>query len=243
VGQAVLLVAANNLSRQYETTNPVLTYNISGFLGTDTVAVVSGSPAIMTPAIMNSPVGVYPIILNNGTLSAANYNFSFTNGSLMVERATLQVIADDQSRFYGVTNPALTYNISGFLGTDTVAVVSGTAGISTTATTTSPVGAYPITVTDGGLMAMNYNFTPVNGTLTVLATAPTILGITNVGANVVITWSALSNATYRLQYQPSLPGTDWQNIVPDITATNVTASAVDSPGGVKQRYYRVMVVP
>jgi hypothetical protein len=162
---------------------------------------------------------------------------------LTVERATLQVIADNQSRFYGVTNPVLTYNISGFLGTDTVGVVSGTPGISTTATTTSPVGAYPITVTDGGLSAVNYSFTPVNGTLTVLATAPTILGITNVGANVVITWSALSNATYRLQYQPSLPGTDWQSIVPDITATNATASAVDSPGGVKQRYYRVMVVP
>ena len=53
-----------------------------------------------------------------------------------------------------------------------------------------------------------------------LATAPTIIDITNAGPNVVVTWSALSNATYRVQYVSTMPGTNWQNIVPDITATN-----------------------
>jgi hypothetical protein len=243
VSQAALLVEANSQNRPYETANPVLTYTISGFLGTDTVSVVSGTAAISTTALTNSPVGVYPITVINGTLSAANYNFGFANGSLTVGPATLQVIADDQSRLYGATNPVLTYSISGFLGTDTVSVVSGTPGVSTSATTTSPVGEYAITVTDGTLSAMNYNFTPLNGTLTVLATGPTILKVTPAGTNVVVTWTALSNATYRLQYLPAFPGTNWQSIVPDVTATNAAASAVDSPGTVTQRYYRVMVVP
>jgi hypothetical protein len=137
----------------------------------------------------------------------------------------------------------LTYGITGFLGTDTVAVVSGTPNLSTSATVSSPVGSYPITVANGTLAANNYNFNLNTGTLTVTATAPTILGITSSGGNVLITWSALNNATYRLQYLPAFPGTNWQNLAPDVTATNVTASAADSPGNIGQRYYRVMVLP
>jgi hypothetical protein len=244
VGQATLLVSGKQQSRLYEAANPAFSYSISGFLGTDTVSVVSGGPSLSTTAISNSPVGNYPIVVTNGTLAAVNYNFSFTNGQLTVSQATLQVTASNLSRPYGVTNPVLTYSISGFLGTDTVAVVSGSPGLSTTATTSSPVGAYPITATDGTLAALNYNFNPVNGTLTVTATAPVILGITNSGTNFIITWSALSNATYRVEYVGAFPGgTNWQSLAPDITATNVTASAVDSTGRVAHRFYRVMVLP
>ena len=243
VGQATLLVMANNQSRLYEGANPTLTYVITGFLGTDTVSVVNGTAAVSTTATANSPVGPYTITVTNGTLSANNYNFSFANGTLTVGHATLLVTADNQTRLFGAANPVLTYSIGGFLGTDTVSVVSGTAAISTTATTTSPVGTYPITVTNGTLAANNYNFNFNNGTLTVTGAAPTILGIANSGGNVLITWSALSNATYQLQYLTALPGTNWQALAPNITATNVTASAVDNPGSVGQRYYRVMVVP
>src|SRR5207253_1602809 len=64
--------------------------------------------------------------------------------------------------------PPLTATLSGFLNGDTAAVVTGTAGLSTTATPTSPVGTYPIVVGPGTLSAANYDvaFT-VNGTLTV----------------------------------------------------------------------------
>jgi len=67
-------------------------------------------------------------------------------------------------------NPPLTCTMTGFVNGDTQA--SGTTGapsLSTTATTTSPVGTYPITVTMGTLAAKNYSFTFVNGTLTVVA--------------------------------------------------------------------------
>ncbi|HXD00888.1 MAG TPA: MBG domain-containing protein, partial [Verrucomicrobiae bacterium] len=243
VGQATLLVTANNQSRLYEAANPTLTYGITGFLGTDTVSVVSGTAAISTTAVSNSPVGPYPITVTNGTLSANNYSFTFANGTLTVGQATLQVTANNQTRPYGAANPTLTYNISGFLGADTIAVVSGSPNLSTTAIPGSPVGSYPVTMTGGTLSATNYMFALNNGTLTVTATAPTILGITHSGGNVLITWSALSNATYRVQYLPAFPGTNWQNLTPDVTATNVTASAADSPGNIGQRYYRVMVLP
>ena len=47
-------------------------------------------------------------------------------------------------------------------------MVSGAATLSTTATTSSPVGSYPITIGAGTLAAANYDFpTLVNGTLTI----------------------------------------------------------------------------
>ena len=72
---------------------------------------------------------------------------------------------------------------------------------------------------------------------------PTILSITGAGTtNVVITWSALSNAIYRVWYSPDLGDANWQSLIPDVTATNNTASITDAPPvGVMQRFYRVLV--
>ena len=70
--------------------------------------------------------------------------------------AKLTVTANDQSRLFGQANPPLTYAISGFVGGETSAVVSGTAACSTTATPSSPAGTYPITCTAGSLSAPGY---------------------------------------------------------------------------------------
>jgi hypothetical protein len=73
--------------------------------------------------------------------------------------------------------------------------------------------------------------------------APVILSLTIASAtNTVITWSAASNRTYRVQYQSDL-GAAWSNLAPDVTATNNTASAVDGFDGRAQRFYRVLLVP
>lgn len=73
-------------------------------------------------------------------------------------------------------------------------------------------------------------------------TRPTILSLTGAGTlNVVITWSAVSNLTYRVQYRPDF-NTPWLDLTPDVTATNVTASATDHAASLSQRYYRVMIV-
>lgn len=72
--------------------------------------------------------------------------------------------------------------------------------------------------------------------------APVILSLTIASAtNAIITWSTFSNLTYRVQYQSDL-GAAWSDLVPDITATNNTASAVDSFSGQVQRFYRVQLV-
>ncbi|HWG48387.1 MAG TPA: MBG domain-containing protein, partial [Candidatus Acidoferrales bacterium] len=97
----------------------------------------------------------------------ATHTGASATADLIVTKAVLTVTADNQTRLYGDPNPPLTYTITGFVNQDTIAVVSGTADCSTTATVTSPVGTYPITCTQGTLSATNYDFKFVDGTLTV----------------------------------------------------------------------------
>jgi hypothetical protein len=84
---ARLLIQANSLSRPFGTTNPPLTFSISGFVNNETSAVVTGAPLLTTVAATNSPVGVYPIKISAGTLAAVNYNFVLSNGVLTVVSA------------------------------------------------------------------------------------------------------------------------------------------------------------
>jgi len=92
------------------------------------------------------------------TLAADNYTFSFTDGTLTVNAATLTVTADDLGKTYGAGNPTLSATITGFVNGDTSSVVSGAASLSTTATTSSSIGGYAITPVIGALSATNYTF-------------------------------------------------------------------------------------
>lgn len=182
VNQAELSVAAADQPRRYGATNPVLTVTITGFVNGDTRAsAVTGSPAISTTAVTNSVVGTYPITVAQGSLAAVNYSFiSFTDGTLTVTPATLTVTADNQFKMPGAANPPLTYTITGLVNGDTQdSAVTGTPDLSTTATTASGSGTYPITVTQGSLAAANYSFSFINGTLSVGDNLPPTLTVTS----------------------------------------------------------------
>ncbi len=69
-----------------------------------------------------------------------------------------------------------------------------------------------------------------------------LISITHSNGTVTITWSAIPNDTYRVQYKNSLNQMDWSNLVPDVTATDVTASQTDSVGPASHRFYRVILL-
>jgi CSLREA domain-containing protein len=119
-----------------------------------------------------TPLGGAPTAAGSYTVLAAfagsaDYSAGSALANFSVGQATLTVTADDATRVYGQANPAFTDTISGFVNGDTSAVVSGSASLTTTATTTSPPGTYPIVAAPGTLSAVNYTFAFVNGTLTV----------------------------------------------------------------------------
>ena len=62
---------------------------ITGFANGDTQAsAVTGAPSLTTTAATASPPGTYPITAAPGTLAAANYTFTFVNGTLTVTQGT-----------------------------------------------------------------------------------------------------------------------------------------------------------
>lgn len=104
--------------------------------------------------------------------------------------------------------------------------------------------AYPIVATNGTLNATNYTFSFVNGTLTVTpAPTPVILSIGLTNQVVTVTWSSVSNETYELQATTNLNGTNWNPVLPAVTATGPTIAETNASSGVLQQFYRVTLLP
>jgi hypothetical protein len=110
--------------------------------------------------------------------NTALYNPASANVSMTVNPATLTVTANNLSMVAGAAVPALTASYNGFIPGESASVLNGTPVLSTTATSSSPAGLYPITVAQGTLSAANYSFALVNGTITVTATGTAKLNST-----------------------------------------------------------------
>ncbi|HEY3771306.1 MAG TPA: MBG domain-containing protein [Candidatus Angelobacter sp.] len=117
--------------------------------------------------------GSYPI-----TASFAGdplFGASTGSGSLAVSNGVLTV-SGSSTMIYGdpVASP-LPYTITGFGNGDTSAVVTGTAACTSAVTSTSPVGAYPVTCVVTGMSAANYTITTVPGVITVAPAPITVI--------------------------------------------------------------------
>jgi alpha-tubulin suppressor-like RCC1 family protein len=199
VGKAPLAVTAANLSRTYGAANPTFTFTYSGFLNNDTAAAIT-VPTASTTATTASAAGTYPITVSGG--SATNYALTLAAGTLTVTKAPLTVTAANASRTVGAANPALTINYTGFANNDTAAALTAAPTVSTTATTASLPGVYPITLTGGS--AANYTLTLVNGTLTVTPRdyRGTYFGTFASGGHWALSVNANATATY-IAYLPA----------------------------------------
>ena len=174
VSKAQLTVTAQPASRVYGEANPALSPDYSGFVNSETVAVLQGSPDLSTTADASSPVASYPISVASGNLFANNYSFNFTPGSLTVTKAQLTVTANNASRAYGAGDPIFIISYSGFVNGENQSVISGSPDITSNATAASPAGVYSINPSSGTLSAANYSFTMQPGTLTVTMILPTV---------------------------------------------------------------------
>ncbi len=89
---------------------PVLTATLSGFVNNETNDVVQGSADLSSAALTNSPVGPYDIVAALGSLSATNYSFVTSNGTLTVTKGAVSITATDAARTYGHGQPGLHRN-------------------------------------------------------------------------------------------------------------------------------------
>ena len=156
----------------------------------DTVTITGATGVGQKCIIVASQAG------NNNYATAADVTRDFT-----ITKASLTVNADNQNMTYGDSVPSLSYQITGFVNSETLATsgVTGSSSLSTTATPSSGAGTYPITVAVGNLASSNYGFTLQNGTLTV---AKRQAKVENTGDNYIAIPSA-GNATVNLKAKVS----------------------------------------
>ena len=92
VAPAVLTVQPVSTQKYVNQANPLFTYQVYGFVngegpvgpGLTALNPVHGAPVLSTTATIASGVGTYPITAAPGTLTAANYTFTFLSGTLSV---------------------------------------------------------------------------------------------------------------------------------------------------------------
>jgi hypothetical protein len=107
----------------------------------------------------------------------SDYNTATASVTQIVNKAQLTVAANNLVVPYNQAIPPLTYTVTGFVNGDTSSELSGAPSETTTAKQGSP-GNYPITITLGTLTALNYNFSFVNGTLTITPPALQFIPVT-----------------------------------------------------------------
>ncbi len=176
VNKKVLNITASSHTVTYGDAAPAITPTITGFITGEGTGNLTTQPTCSTTYTQGSGVAgsPYPTSCSGGV--AANYQFNYINGTVLVNKKALSLTAENKSRAYGAANPALTFTTSGFIPGDNLAnSTTGAPGLSTTATATSPVGTYPITITLGTLASANYSIGPLNnGTLTVTGVQLTV---------------------------------------------------------------------
>ncbi len=172
---APLMVTAKSVSSVYGSPLPALSYSIAGFVGGDNSSVVSGAAVIATTAAPGASAGAYTITVTAGTLSAANYSFpaaDLMSGTLTITPAPLVITAVSTTIDTGQPVPALKAVYTGLVNGDIPSSLTTQAVLHTSATQSSAVGSYPITV--DGASSPNYTITYVPGTLTVLPQPATV---------------------------------------------------------------------
>ena len=127
-------------------------------------ASANGGFAFTTPATKPA-VGTSSQSVTFTPADPTDYGTASGSVNVTVGKATLTATANNLARNINTANPTLTYTVTGYVNGDGSSVVSGAASCSTTATTSSPTGNYPITCTVGTLSAQNYTFTMVAGTM------------------------------------------------------------------------------
>lgn len=165
VSKAVLTITAASASRLYGDGNPAFLWSLGGFVLGESLASNhgwSGAPTFTTPADVQSGCGSYAITPAAGTLAFDDYSVSgAVAGTLTVNPAPLTLHADNASMAMGAHVPSLSVSSTGIRNGDDLAIAA-----STTATSSTPRGSYPI-VPACGISSANYIVSIINGVLTI----------------------------------------------------------------------------
>ncbi len=168
VTQAALRVTANNVTRAFGVANPTFTGTVTGLVAGDAITATYASSATTITNVgtygPSSSQAITPTPVDPGT-RLGNYAVTLVKGTLTITRTTLSITATDAIMAPGQSVPILSATSIGLIAPDTLDTLDTPPILATTATTTSPVGTYPITLSAAA--DRNYTIQLINGTLTV----------------------------------------------------------------------------
>jgi filamentous hemagglutinin family protein len=179
---------------QSPATTALVTYSATGLLNGDTLADFTAQPGFSTSATSASNVGKY--VLDASGAADPNYTISYASGILTVAAAQLTLTPIATTLTQGSAIPAIGIDETGLVNGDTLNDVFGTPPtVITTATTSSPAGAYPETISAKTIVDANYTVTLKTATLTIQVVNSQTLtdpGSTNINVNSTPTTSITS---------------------------------------------------
>lgn len=154
--QTTVSIKADDLTMVYGDDVPELTYTV-----TDGEAL--GVPELSCDVTSESPVGTYPIVITEGTLT--NDIKNLTNGTLTITKAPLTITAKSYTIQQGDAMPDFEVTYSGFKNNETEGVLITEPEINCTANDSSVPGEYDIVASNAE--AENYDISYVDGKLTI----------------------------------------------------------------------------
>jgi uncharacterized protein YfiM (DUF2279 family) len=242
INQATLTITAAANTKDYDgLTSAVATPTASGLQGSDSVTGLAETYDTKD-AGTGKTLGVSAFTVNDGN-SGGNYTVSsVANTAGVINKVALTVAADNKSKICGLPNPPLTACYNGFVGGESANVLSSPAVLSTTATTTSGAGQYPITA--GGAAAANYTIQYVNGTLLVTS-APQLAGA-NVSVNgteqYVVSWPTIAGQMYQFEYTDDLSTGTWTPQGNPVVGNDAIFAVTNNISASPHRFFRVEVL-
>lgn len=202
VTPAGLTVTANPASGVYGQPLPLFSFTVSGFVNGDTQnSAITGVPGEATTASSTSPPGLYPVVISQGSLASANYNFSsFVNGTLTIQQApsSLIVAASPSTVSFGQSTTltatvsvtgsgaAPTQNVTFMLGTTVLGTASLSAMDATDSSATVTLNATQLALGGNSITAVysgdtNYAASTSPAITVTAVNSPGIFGSVNVG--------------------------------------------------------------
>jgi len=239
-------LTANNKVYDGTTTATLNTSNVVliGVLAADTNNVqllTNGYVANFASADVGTGIAVTVSGLTLTGSAAGNYTLSQPVGlSASITPAVLTISAVNQNMTYGLSIPPLTASYNGFVNGEGTNVLSGAPSLSVSATTNSLPGTYTITIGPGTLFAVDYAFTFINGTLTVVA-VPQLNGLALNGSQFVFSWPTVTGQSYQLQYRDNLAVGTWTSLGGLVPGTGNPVIVTNIPSASPQRFFRVVV--
>ena len=145
----------------------------TGLISGETISNLTGTLIYTGTSQGAKNVDSYTIIPDG--LSSPNYNINYVGGTLEIKKATLKVIAGDQSVNFGTPAAKIltdaTFNYASLLGGDNASAITGSVTFSTNYTPLTSTGASGIYLEPiiTGLSNSNYDIVAVKGNITITA--------------------------------------------------------------------------